>query len=107
MSKGNYYKTKTKKFLEEDGYTVEYLEKLQRIVNKAGQVIHVKRDLLESDGLATNESDFILWNVTDRAHAAAHVKRYAELRLPPFIRCWVIVWEPRSKEPEIIEVGSE
>jgi hypothetical protein len=104
LNKGNYHKLKTKKFLIADGYQVDYLEKLQRIVTRTGQVIHVKKDLLESDGYAVNATDFILWNVTDKAHVSEHVKRYESLVLPPFIRCWIIIWEPRSREPTIIEV---
>jgi len=99
---GNYYKVKTKKFLEADGYLVEYLEKLQRIVTKEGKVLFLKRDLLASDGMAVSDKEFILWNSTDRTHVADHVKRYEALTLPSFIQCWVVVWEPRSKEPEII-----
>ena len=106
MNKGNYYKTKTANWLRADGYTVEYLEKLQRIVTKEGKVIYVKRDLLESDGLAVNEEEFILWNSTTKEHAAEHVKRYAKLKLPPFIKKWVVIWEKRVREPEIIEVDA-
>ena len=103
-SKGSYYKTKTKKFFEADGYTVEYLEKLQHIYAK-GKVIYIKRDLLAADLLAVNDKEFILANViSNRGDLAKHIKRFKEYPNPPFIKRYVILWEPRAKEPELIEV---
>lgn len=106
MNKGNYWKVKTKKYLEADGFLVEYLEKLQRIVTKDGKVIFIKRDLLESDGLACNSERFILWNSTTKEHIAEHLKRYAKLELPAFIERWVVVWALRQREPEIVEFNA-
>ena len=103
-NKGNYYKTKTKKWLEADGYVVEYLEKLQHIFTK-GKVIYIKRDLLAADGLAINDTEFILWNsITNRGDIAKHIKRFKEYPCPAFIKRYIILWEPRAREPELIEV---
>ena len=104
MNKGNYYKTKTKKWFEADGYTCEYLEKLQHIFTK-GKVIYIKRDLLGADILAVNDKEFILANViSNRGDLAKHIKRFKDYPNPDFIKRLIVYWEVRAKEPEIIEV---
>lgn len=106
-NKGNYYKAKTKKFYEADGYLVEYLEKLQHIFAK-GKVIYIKRDLLGADGLSVNEHEFILWNsITNRGDIAKHIKRFKDFPCPKFIQRYIVLWTPRAKEPELIEVDVE
>jgi len=106
-NKGNYYKVKTKKWFEADDYTVEYLEKLQHVYAK-GKVIYIKRDLLGADGLAVNDNEFILWNsISNRGDIAKHIKRFKEYPCPDFIKRYVILWESRAKEPELIEVDVE
>lgn len=103
-SRGNYFKRKTADWYRKDGYTVEYLEKLQHIYAK-GKVIYIKRDLLGADGLAVNDTEFILWNsISNRADLSKHIKRFKEYPNPPFIKRYVILWEARVKEPELIEV---
>ena len=102
-NKGNYYKVKTKRWFEADGYLVEYLEKLQHIFSK-GKVIYIKRDLLGADGLALNDSEFILWNsITNKGDIARHLKRFGEYPCPKFIKRYLVLWTPRCHEPEIIE----
>lgn len=103
-SKGNYYKRKTADYLRKDGYTVEYLEKLQHIFSK-GKVIYVKKDLLGADLVAVNETEFILANViSNRGDISRHIKRFKEYPNPPFIKRLLILWEARVREPELIEV---
>jgi len=106
-NKGNYYKVKTKKWFEADGYTVEYLEKLQHIYAK-GKVIYIKRDLLGADGLAVNDHEFILWNsITNKGDISKHLKRFKEYPCPTFIKRYLVYWEVRASGPELIEVDSE
>ena len=106
-NKGNYYKRKTKVWFEADGYTVEYLEKLQHIYAK-GKVIYIKRDLLGADLLAVNDKEFILANViSNKGDLAKHIKRFKEYPNPSFIKRLIVYWEARAKEPEIIEVDEQ
>ena len=101
---GNYYKRKTAAWYRNDGYTVEYLEKLQHIYAK-GKVIYIKRDLLGADGLSVNDSEFILWNtITNKGDIAKHIKRFKQYPNPDFIKRYIIFWTPRCSEPELIEV---
>lgn len=107
MAKGNYYKVKSKKFFENQGFKVEYLEKLQRIFNpKTKQTFFVKRDLFSSDLLMRNNEVIIFANVTDKHNVSSHIKRFQEEILPEceHIKQWVIYWNLRAKEPTIVEV---
>ncbi len=104
---GNYYKHKTAAWYRNDGYTVEYLEKLQHIYAK-GKVIYIKRDLLGADGLSVNDTEFILWNcITNKGDLSKHIKRFKEYPNPSFIKRLIVYWEARAKEPEIIEVDEQ
>lgn len=105
-NKGNYYKLKTKKWFIKKGYACEYLEKLQRIVTSSGDgVIYIKRDIFGADGLAMNQDDIIFWNSKlGRKNIAQGLKEFAKFPYPTVVRRWVIVWEYRAREPEVIEV---
>lgn len=103
-NKGNYYKVKTKRYLEKQGYHVEYLEKMQRIVTKGGKTVFIKRDLFGADLLAVNSEQVVFVNVTTKSHVSEHVKRFKAVPFPRFVDVWVLLWEARQKEPEIVEV---
>jgi hypothetical protein len=112
LNTGNYYKTKTKKWFKEKGYLCEYLERLQRITreNNKGikQTIYIKRDIWGADGMAMNEEEIIFWNSKKgKAHLSSGKKEFTKYPYPPYIKRWLIVWEPRVKEPKIIEIGGE
>jgi hypothetical protein len=108
-SRGNYFKSKTKKYFQAKGYTCEYIETYATYWNPATRSRgFIKRDNFASDGIAMNNQEIIFWNsVLNRKNISEHVKRYLEFTWPasPAIRRMVIVWEPRKKEPELIEVN--
>jgi len=110
VQKGNYYKRKTKKWLEDKGFTCEYIEQYKRYWNeKQNRAGFVKRDLFGSDVLAMNGEQVIFANsVFGIENIAEHYKRYMELPFPKdtsIVQRWIVVWQPRVREPEIIEVG--
>lgn len=101
---GQYYKHKTKKWFLDKGYAAEYIEQLQRIFVK-GRVILVKRDLFASDILAMNSSELIFAQVKfGKKNIAAAIKEFNKHTFPPFCQKWIIVWELRAREPEIVLV---
>lgn len=103
-SKGDYYKYRTKKWFQSKGYACEYLEKTQRIYAK-GRVIFTKLDIFGADGLAMNGKEMIFWQCKlNKKNVAAGIKEFAKYPYPPNAERWVIVWQPRAREPEIIEV---
>ena len=108
MNKGNYYKVKTKKWLEKDGYQVEYLEKLQRIFTGA-KLFYVKKDLFASDILAMNEQDIIFVQVKSGKNTTGisikkAIQEFQKYQFPEFVKRWIVVWRDKQKEPEVIEV---
>ena len=106
MNKGNYYKYKTKKWLEKDGYVCEYLEKNQRLFIK-DRVIFIKRDLFGADGLAMNDEQIIFWQCKlNKKNVALAIKEFNKFPFPscPCLSRWIVIWKPRIRQPEIIEV---
>jgi len=107
--KGNYYKRKTKKWFIKQGYWCDYVERLQRIVTydkftKEPKVIFVKQDLAGADLLAMNGEELIFANSKlGRKNIAEGLKEFAKFPYPPFVKRWLVVWEVRAREPEIIE----
>jgi len=103
-NKGNYYKLRTKKWFLDKGYYCDYLEKYQRIFSK-GRVIFIKKDLAGADGFAMNGDSIIFWQCKlNRSHIAEGIKGFKQFPYPNTVDKWIIVWKPRAKEPEIIEV---
>ncbi|HOM27321.1 MAG TPA: hypothetical protein PKV21_07430 [bacterium] len=108
MNKGNYYKKKTKEFLEKQGYVVEYLEKIQRIYTK-GKLIFVKRDLFGADLIALSKQKCLFIQVKSGGkNTGINIKKAIEefnkYPFPDFIDRWIVVWKERVKEPEIIDI---
>lgn len=110
VSKGNYYKRRSKEYYEKLGYTVELTEFVcGRMIGK-GKFIYQKRDILASDGIAYNDKEFILWNSKHaetwslyKTNESKYIKEYEQIKVPPFIRKQLTVWIPR-KEPIIIDL---
>jgi len=104
ISKGNYYRLKTKKWLEADGYLVETLEKLQRIFVK-GQVFFAKKDIWGGDLVAKNNKE-IIWIQckTNKVDINKGLKELNATIWPSFVKRWVVIWPLRAREPEVVEI---
>jgi len=97
VSKGNYYKAKTKKWFLSQGYQCDYLEKMMWIKTKKG-MLPIKRDLFFSDGLAMNEKEIIFWqSKLGRANIADARNKYLSLKTPKGVKKCIVVWEVRKK----------
>jgi len=106
MNKGNYYKIKTKKWFEKQGYFCDYLEKLQRIYDKKrDKVIFIKKDIAGADGFAMNGEEIIFWNAKfNKDNIAKGIREFIRYPYPKFVQRWIIVWERGKREPEIVEI---
>ena len=103
-NRGNYYKFKTKRWFREKGYFSEYLEQNQRIYVK-GKVIFVKRDLAGADGFEMDGREIIFWQAKlNTQNIAQAIKDFHKYPYPPCVERWVVVWKPRAREPQIVEV---
>lgn len=129
MTKGNYYKRKTKDFFVKQGYVVEYMEKLQRIVTtltseligisitsgedkkgkeKKQKLIWVKKDLFASDLLAIGNGEVIFiqvksGNKTTGINIKKAVEEFNRYPFPDFVKRYIVVWRERQRDPEIID----
>lgn len=108
-SKGNYYKRKTKDWFEKQGYTVEICEFTYAVPIGGGRMIFKKKDILASDGIAYNKNEFILWNSKHTSTGQIYYEKYSgkkdyrNIVVPDFIKKQLIIWQPRKKQPDIIE----
>jgi len=107
--RGNYYKVKSREYYESRGYTVELTEFVCGRMVAPGKIIYSKKDILCSDGIAYNEQEFILWNSKHTTtgnianEKSSGKKDYEKIKVPPFIKKQLIIWQPRQK-PVIVEL---
>jgi Holliday junction resolvase-like predicted endonuclease len=93
IRKGNYYRLKTKKWLESKGYLVEILEHSGR---------YSKKDIWGSDLIAKNETEMVFIQVkSNKGDISSGKKQLLATAWPPNIELWVVYWEVYSKSPTI------
>ena len=110
--KGRYYLLKTRDYLKNLGYEVDIVEKTQRIVTKDDKgkqfVLFQKKDLWGADLVARNREELIWVQVkSNKGDIGRGIKQLSEDENWPdsdVVKRWVICWEPRVREPEIVEV---
>ena len=106
-SKGNYYKLRTKKWLEKKGYQVAFLERVMSLFTPRG-IIHTKKDQFGSDLLAVSADELIFVQVKlNQTHNADALKEFAKYTFPKFTQQWIVVWTPKAREPEIVEYATD
>ena len=109
VSRGNYYKNKSKKYYEALGYTVQITEFMcGRMVGPA-RIIYQKRDVFGSDGIAMNGKEIIFWNskhATSQKSLNVQIrqakKEFGQFPFPATVKLHIIMWEPKKK-PVIID----
>lgn len=113
QKKGNYYRLRTKKWLQAHGWTVENAEKRQRVVTKdrlsgEDRVLFIAKDLWGADLVAINGEEILFVQVkSNPGDIAKGMRELVRHPYPPSVRLWVVYWVPRSREPEIHEVTKE
>lgn len=112
-ARGTYYRARSRRFLEGEGYAVADLEKMFRVFDRAKpeRVLWTKRDQLGADLLAVNAREVLFVQVrggrTARSKVAAALREFARWPCPRRARQWVMVWVPRAREPQIVDVAEE
>jgi hypothetical protein len=103
-AKGAYYKLRTKRFLEAQGYQVGFLERVLFIHTAKGRV-PIKRDQFGSDLLALNATRIVFVQVkggrSRHDQLAAARRAFAAFAFPPGTEQWIVLWAPRARRPEI------
>lgn len=109
VSRGTYYKNKTRTWFQKQGYFVVLTEYKTAIPIK-GRMIWITRDLMASDGIAMSKekNQFILWNskaaATDAGKSDRKWRGKKDFHRFPFPDCverWVVIWKPRLSTPFI------
>jgi hypothetical protein len=106
--KGDYYRLRTKHWLEEKGYEVRTTEHKQRIV-RGRKVIYRKTDLFGADLVALGHDQIIFVNsICNQSHINEHINRFLKYPFPETVERWVVLWRPGQRgEPEIYEAKEE
>lgn len=96
---GQRNKLKTKKWLENQGYSVENSE-TNKICFFNGKLFAVHKDLFGSDLLAMNREEIIFVQCKSvKGDILKAEKEFAKYPFPVFVQRWVVCWELRSREP--------
>lgn len=113
VSRGNYYKRKTKEWFEKQGYTVQLTEFLTARPLGGGRVIYVKKDVFGSDGISMNGQELIFWNSKHCTNTETSTlgniisqgkKEFSKYPFPETVKKQLIIWFPRIKNPRILGI---
>lgn len=111
---GQYYKGRSRRWLEGRGYVVALLERMH-VIPRPGRPIFVKKDQLGCDLLAVNGEHVLFVQVKffgSRAkvydlQVRAARQEFARFPCPPGARQEVHVWRRGGREPEVIDARAE
>jgi hypothetical protein len=107
VSRGAYYKNKTRKWLEAAGWQVGDLERVAYVGPKR---IPVKRDQFASDLLAVSGRRILFVQVKSGAEKGTFQKArraFAAFTFPPFAGRLVIAWARGASTPRILDMRQE
>lgn len=107
IAKGNRNKYKTKKYLEAQGYWVEYSERNQ-VVRFGKRAVFVKKDLFFSDIIAVRNDEILFVQVKSNKHGIQDaVSKFESVKnkFPQNSYLVVLSWQDRVKEPLIIKIN--
>ena len=94
-------RTKTKKWLEVQGYIVEVSE-VNKICYFGGRLVAVHKDLFGSDLLAMNGNEIVFIQCkSNKDNISSAIKEFSKYPFPASVQKWVICWELRARTPII------
>ena len=110
VAKGNRAKSRTKKWLEAQGYAVAHMEKVHWIQTPRGR-IGVKRDQFGCDLLGMSRENGLVF-VQVKLGSPAVPKSVLAFQLYPFpnsalVHVWIVAWKPRARQPLVIDVTGD
>lgn len=110
VQRGAYYKARTRRWLEAQGYQIFELEVVRWVKKPGGERIPIKRDQLGSDLGGMREDGYVFCQVKGGAQARGGgqfppaQREFRRYRWGPASRRWIVCWAPRVREPRVIEV---
>lgn len=112
VAKGAYYKARTRKWLEAQGYGVVEMEIVRWIFTPRGR-IPIKRDQYGSDLLALDVSGnrviFIQCKGGESGskNISSAKREFSRFQFPASTSRWVVAWPLRSREPIVYDCSNE
>ncbi len=104
VAKGQYWKQRTKKWLEAQGYVVGFLERMLHVQGANG-LIPIKRDQFGADLEAKSIEKTLYVQVkggdTWRSQLAAARQEFVKYPLSASDEQWIVGWPTRAREPEV------
>lgn len=107
-AKGQYYKSRTKAWLEQQGYQVGFLERTLLVYGRKdanGRPLPpfpIKKDQFGSDLLAMAGDRLVFVQCKlGRKNVAAAMTQFRKFVFATFTEQWVVVWEKGAREPHI------
>lgn len=107
--RGAYYKARTKRWLESEGYQVADLEKVHWIFRNGQREIPVKRDQFGSDLLAVSGRRLVFIQVKSgkiTGNFPEARRAFDSFRFPPFAGRLVIAWAHGASTPRIVNMAA-
>lgn len=103
-AKGAYYKRRTKRWLERQGFVVGFLERVH-VVKRQGRLIAIKRDQFGADLLAINGWQVVFVQAKLGSKSVAAAKReFNKYEFPPHVKTWIVTWARRARVPRVYVV---
>lgn len=102
-------KSKTKKWLEAQGFQVGHLEIVHWLHTPRGR-IPVKRDQFASDLLAVSAARIVFVQVKSGAQVTPGTefpdaqKAFRDFDFPQFCEQWIVGWPFRAREPRVVRL---
>lgn len=120
VAKGSYYKARTKRWLEGEGYQVAFLERMMLLhipekladdgtLREAARQLPIKRDQFGSDLLAVRRDAVVFVQVKlGRKDVWDALREFARYEWPdtPAVKRWVVCWEKGAKTPEVVDAAA-
>lgn len=105
---GNQYKWKTKKILEQQGWTVRYAERVTPRGKKGRRILYKREDIFGADLIAMDGKQIMFINVVfGMGHIAEHRKRFEQYPFPQHVRRVIIQWPVKHARAPIIHNCSD
>lgn len=103
--RGAYYKARTRRWLEKQGYQVFDME-VVRWIQRGNIRIPVKHDQCGADLGAMSATELVFVQVKSgnvNGNFPSARRKFAEFTFPPFVRRCVVAWARRARQPRVVD----
>lgn len=108
-ARGAYFKSRTRKWLEAQGYQIFDMEVVRWVGVPGGRRVPIKRDQLGADLGAMNATEIVFVQCKGGKQAIgagtfpAARREFERFVFPPGVQRWIVAWAPRARAPRVIK----